>query len=66
MAELKPCPFCGNRTINIRKGKWAWVVECCNMECGAMLAKTLKKVAIEAWDRRVEHDPEVQVFSMQR
>lgn len=52
MVELKPCPFCGYKMINVRKGKWAWNVECCNADCGASLTKTLKAVAIEAWNRR--------------
>lgn len=54
MAELKACPFCKCREINVRKGKWAWYVECTNFDCGASIAKTLKNVAIEAWNRRAE------------
>lgn len=54
MAELKPCPFCGYKQINIIKGKYAWTIHCCNADCGAMVVKSLKKRATEAWNRRVE------------
>ena len=54
MAELKPCPFCGGQNINIRKGKYAWNIECYNADCGAYITKVLKQTAIEAWNRRAE------------
>lgn len=56
MDKLKPCPFCGCNNINIRKGKYAWYIECCNAECNANIVKTLKKVAIEAWNRRQNNE----------
>ena len=54
--ELKPCPFCGNANLNVRKGKYMWWVECCNADCMATGgAKSLKKKAIEAWNRRADN-----------
>lgn len=55
MDKLKPCPFCGNKHITIRKGKYSWIIECCNTDCNAAVVKYLKKEAIEAWNRRVEN-----------
>ena len=52
--ELKTCPFCGGTNLNLRKGKYMWWVECCNADCAATSgAKSLKKKAVEAWNRRV-------------
>lgn len=53
--NLKPCPFCGNKEINVRKGKYAWNIECQNIECNAAVTKVYKKTAIEAWNRRAEN-----------
>jgi Lar family restriction alleviation protein len=53
--ELKPCPFCGSNTLKVRKGKYMWWVECCNMDCRALSGvSNLKAKAIEKWNRRVE------------
>ena len=52
MADLKPCPFCGNKEVAIRKGKYMWWGVC--IACGASGAyKSRKAEAIEAWNRRV-------------
>lgn len=57
MAELKPCPFCGNTHPYIRKGKYMWMVCCINADCGAYGGvKHYKKEAIEAWNRRTENE----------
>lgn len=54
MSELKPCPFCGGKTLDIRKGKYMWWIECCNADCGTLGGvKRRKKEAIDAWNRRV-------------
>ena len=68
MVELKPCPFCGGkaelRTYQAyREGK-SWTVRCkkmCVVTCGHRDEKgrwrpTLKKEAIEIWNRRAEND----------
>ena len=49
--ELKPCPFCGGKNIEIVKGKYFWRGTCCS--CGATSPYShYKKTAIEAWNRR--------------
>lgn len=60
MAELKPCPFCGGTELNVRKAKYMWWVECCNVNCSACSGyKSHKKAAIEAWNRRAKSDENV-------
>lgn len=60
MKELKPCPFCGGEAICYDYAPtWAtthkWVVEC--SICGANIPLyKIKEEAIEAWNRRTEHD----------
>lgn len=65
MRELKPCPFCGGEAeighSNLFSGKMASYCECNN--CGAtgeyfdVSSKySSDDKAIEAWNRRVEHE----------
>ena len=55
MAELKPCPFCGSKQVDVRKGKYLWWVECGNADCcGNGGGSKYKKEAIERWNRRAE------------
>lgn len=51
MAELKPCPFCGNQKIMLTNcGLWAcWCTKC--LANGGY--DIFKKDAIEKWNRRV-------------
>lgn len=54
--ELKSCPFCGSNTLEVRKGKYMWWVECCNMGCRASGGvSNLKAKAIEIWNRRCDN-----------
>lgn len=61
MAELKPCPFCGSLSIEIRyydpfggyQGNCGvYRVRC--LDCGAELSKNTKPRAKDAWNRRAE------------
>lgn len=63
MAELKPCPFCGEsedcvhlqKIIYIREGHSRWEVMCEN--CGAEVSEFVTpERAIEAWNRRADND----------
>ncbi len=64
MAELKPCPFCGNRASMLQLGGRVWV-QCLNCLCGTSVHKpypdvpslphTMKECieqAIAEWNRR--------------
>ena len=54
MAELKPCPFCGDIAIGPERfnktGRPIWMISCASW-CIVMYRAT-KKEAIEAWNRR--------------
>lgn len=61
MDELKPCPFCGGAKVLLRKlpqkflGNELWACEC--LQCGVQIAVQYgKKKAIEAWNRRADHE----------
>lgn len=57
MAELKPCPFCGNSaythiSYKIHSRKVRYVTKC--TKCNANMEYRSEKAAIEAWNRRAE------------
>lgn len=59
MTELKKCPFCGSKArLNVCNEKY--FVECSHENWCETLPKTwlynTKGEAIEAWNRRAEHD----------
>ena len=61
MAELKPCPFCGENAILLTVSETfglplLFFVACCR--CGVETKRTYrtKKEAISAWNRRAEGD----------
>ena len=68
MAELKPCPFCGNADIKDRckrQGNWRKVyIQCrkCNARSGVIDGyinedyQTLKDEAARLWNRRCDND----------
>lgn len=53
--ELKPCPFCGGKTIECYLYDREFGIErykvCC-FRCSAQFYRGTKKEAIEAWNRR--------------
>ena len=51
-AELKPCPFCGNKNPTLI-GHDGWFVECSCGAAGAECDSKHKNAAIRAWNRRV-------------
>ena len=63
MSELKPCPFCGNKFIEIMhchtpavdpKRRLPYFPIGCS-ECGAWIeCESTEEEAIEAWNRRAE------------
>lgn len=66
MRELKPCPFCGGqaeiRVYLASNGKKSYTVRCksmCAVTCGHVengrWRATLKREAIEAWNRRADN-----------
>lgn len=58
MAELKSCPFCGEKAVvEMDEGwYWEWNVYC--SECGIHFPNHFetKEEAIEAWNRRVDNE----------
>lgn len=58
--KLKPCPFCGSKSVTLEKRNSGYQVRC--WYCGArgkyVVAKSIinKKEAIDAWNRRVGED----------
>ena len=51
MAELKPCPFCGNKVANIFDWIGNYFVAC--KKCDARTSSYLtKQLAIDAWNKR--------------
>ena len=62
MNRLKPCPFCGGKSIDIIRIKdsfWdtgeTYHVKCAN--CNVETQTYFRKIdAIEAWNRRVDND----------
>ena len=60
MAELKPCPFCGNKPRLIEKDPFGQFRKELNVfgvycDCGAVIWKCSEEDAREAWNRRVEN-----------
>lgn len=57
MEELKPCPFCGGKAIEIEPDakapfeKMFWVIQCAT--CCANIGGTHRRLNREAWNRRV-------------
>ncbi len=68
MVELKPCPFCGGKSVRLNAyGFGQWSAEClsCYVETKRYMGSTAtkfkgaimqtgRKEAIEAWNRRAE------------
>ena len=53
--ELKPCPFCGGKSVfNEDKFKHGTVYSVYCEDCGAEIADFNKEKAIETWNRRTE------------
>lgn len=60
--EIKPCPFCGNKNVEIRdvwheRNNYSLAVNCNYTKggCGATGgSRTSEAEAIEAWNRRAE------------
>ena len=68
MAELKPCPFCGSKSVRIyaydpfdgyQGNLTVHRVHC--TECGAHVQQDKVMDAIEAWNRRAEDGKEKSV-----
>lgn len=57
-AEIKPCPFCGNKEIEITSSSGAWMAYCKNEACGMMGFVETKMVYYEdilkKWNKRSE------------
>jgi Lar family restriction alleviation protein len=66
-AELKPCPFCGSRSV-LKNNKYnyggsGYFVKCANEKCGAQLSEvdclfsssigSQKTKAVDNWNNRV-------------
>lgn len=53
-AELKPCPFCGGRTLDFGKSKIfvGWIIECFTCEMIHAPSVLNRNEAIAAWNRR--------------
>ncbi len=58
--ELKPCPFCGGKATTSEKEDvkvphgWGWVgCQCCKAFMDWSHGESGKRLAIEAWNRRV-------------
>ena len=49
--ELKPCPFCGSKILNVTNAMGEWWVDCKGCAASTIMASTEEK-AIEAWNRR--------------
>ena len=64
MAELKPCPFCGEREVIVRTIRCAnagTVITRFYAQCRGCFAQTgmdarTQKSAIDAWNRRAKDD----------
>lgn len=55
MEKLKPCPFCGNKNIEIVDGDaWPWVR--CRECLGSTAMENTKEEAIKKWNRRASDD----------
>lgn len=60
MADLKPCPFCGDKVINIyaydgcQRDCSIYKIVC--NRCGAQVQHRKVMEVIKAWNRRVEDD----------
>ena len=55
-----PCPFCGEKSVEVREGStFRWrVVEClsCGARCGEVRAKTIGPADSEGDERRAVHE----------
>ena len=51
--EEKPCPFCGDESVDVYKSTNIWYVSC--NKCGVRTeGDTSKELAIATWNRRVK------------
>ena len=60
MEELKHCPFCGSKQVEVRHIKDRWSVGCSTTDCICRLwymrQYNEKEKAVEAWNRRVSDE----------
>ena len=59
MTELKPCPFCGSKDVDVRTHKSLFVTNTYGiicLDCGIQTGQsyTNKLAAIRVWNRRVK------------
>ena len=61
MDELKPCPFCGGKTVMIEGGGnhplRFWRPTCTNSTCAGFTFRQYnsRETALEKWNRRAAH-----------
>lgn len=51
--ELKPCPFCGDKTVYVYWREEQYFVSCNNCDCEGGKQDTQEE-AIKAWNRRAD------------
>lgn len=60
MEQLKPCPFCGSKQVEVRQIKDGWSIGCITTNCLCqwwfMRQFTDKEQAIEKWNRRAGYE----------
>lgn len=58
--NLKPCPFCGSKQVEVRQIKDGWSIGCATTNCLCQWWFTRqftdKEQAIKAWNRRADND----------
>lgn len=60
MEQLKPCPFCGSKQVEVRQIKDGWSIGCTTTNCLCqwwfMRQFTDREQAIKAWNRRAGYE----------
>ena len=58
MAELLPCPFCGNKAEIVNPRDYTYIVGCSNQDCPMWcgLAFNVKEHAVKFWNTRKESE----------
>ncbi|MPM33546.1 hypothetical protein SDC9_80122 [bioreactor metagenome] len=61
MAELKSCPFCGNKATTYQTLAEMWACGCDlktnhKQKCGIVCVRANKEEAIKGWNRRAESE----------